>query len=374
MEKRRILYVLSGLAAGGTEAFVMNVVSALDKSKYDITFVLALDDNGQTHQFREDESLALGVTIYRTCDLYNIKCWVRHYIKLLHILRTKGPFDVIHCNMDLFNGINLLAAKKAGIPIRICHSHNSESQYSTNFIKKAAARSYRIFMRQLIHKYATVKLGCSKVANAYLYGSNWEKDQTCHVLYNGIDLEKFKNIQSKKKDDKIHLMTVGRFDAQKNPVFLFEILKELVKLRNDFHFQWVGVGNEFEHIKEMIAKEKLENVIELLGKRRNVPELMADNQYFLLPSKFEGLGIVLIEAQATGLHCFASDRVPTEVDAGLCNYYPLTWSAEKWAEEINSYINCQEKKVIDENLLKTFDVQRTVKELEKYYQGKVCED
>lgn len=174
--KKKIVYVLHGLAAGGTEAFVLNVVSHLDRKKYDITFILALDDNGKTHQFHEDKVLEQGIKIYRTCDLDGIKKWKLHYEKLKKLLIEKGPFDVIHCNMDLFNGINLMAAKKAGIPVRICHSHNSESQYSTSFLKKIMSRTYRIFMRKMIYKYSTNMLGCSELANDYLYGENWRND------------------------------------------------------------------------------------------------------------------------------------------------------------------------------------------------------
>lgn len=196
--KKRLVYVLHGLASGGTEAFVMNVVRSLDKNRYDITFILALDDNGKTHQFYEDEARKLGISIYRTCDLDGVYKFMKHYKLLKKILKEKGPFDVIHCNMDLFNGINLMAAKKAGIPMRICHSHNSESQYATSKIKKIISRIYRIIMRRLIYRNSTKMLGCSRLANDYLYGDKWENSAKCEVLYNGIDLKKFDKKEKKK--------------------------------------------------------------------------------------------------------------------------------------------------------------------------------
>ncbi|MGN0417213.1 glycosyltransferase [Anaerostipes faecalis] len=366
--KRKIAYVLHGLAAGGTEAFVINVVSNLNPEEYDITFILALDDNGKTHQFHEDKMLEQGIKIYRTCDLDGLKKWKLHYEKLKKILKEEGPFDVIHCNMDLFNGINLMAAKKAGIPVRICHSHNSESQYSTSTLKKVMSRIYRIFMRKLIYKNATIMLGCSELANDYLYGEKWRKDQRCNVLYNGIDLEKFKlqNTEEKETDQK-KIMTIGRFNKQKNPFFLLEVLIELLKMRKDVYFSWIGDGELKKPIEEIAQKQHLEHKIVFLGRREDIPQLLGQNKYFLFPSLFEGLPITLIEAQASGLECFVSDTITREVNIGLCKYLSLKKSPKQWAQYISKEIDKKEKLSYDNEKLSQFDIKNTVKRLEEIY-------
>lgn len=365
--KKKIVYVLHGLAAGGTEAFVLNVVSHLDQKKYDITFILALDNNGKTHQFHEDKVLEQGIKIYRTCDLDGIKKWKLHYEKLKKLLIEKGPFDVIHCNMDLFNGINLMAAKKAGIPVRICHSHNSESQYSTSFLKKIMSRTYRIFMRKMIYKYSTNMLGCSELANDYLYGENWKNDARCKVLYNGIDLKKFRFHDKIKETERKNIMTIGRFGEQKNPFFLLEILIELLNIRKDINFSWVGDGELRKPIEERVKEEHLEKHIHFLGRREDIPELLQQNDFFLFPSLFEGLPITLIEAQASGLECFISDTITKEVNVGLCQYLSLEKTAKEWAVYISEQLDNRDKKGYDAKLLDQFDIKNTVRRLEEIY-------
>lgn len=363
---KKLMYVLHGLASGGTEAFVLNVVSALDKNKYDITFVLALDDNQNTFQFREQEALDMGIKIYRTCDLENPGKWMIHYQKLKEILLKEGPFDIIHCNMDLFNAINLLAARKVGVPIRICHSHNSKSQYATNLPKKIAVTCYRFIMRKIIKRNATLMLGCSEIANTYLYGKNWTKDSRCHILYNGIDMKRF-TMQSRPKRNVKKIMTVGRFINQKNPFYLLGIINELAKLRDDFVFQWVGDGMLKSEIEQMTKDLGLTSKIQFLGVRKDIPELMADNDYFLFPSLFEGLPITLIEAQVSGLHCFISDTITEEVDLNLCERYSIQWDCKEWASKISYRMDNPQKDKINEDKRNQFNVAETVKRLEEYY-------
>lgn len=364
--KRKIAYVLHGLAAGGTEAFVINVASNLDREKYDITFILALDDNGKTHQFHEDKMLEQGIKIYRTCDLDGLKKWKLHYQKLKAILKKEGPFDVIHCNMDLFNGINLMAARKVGIPVRICHSHNSESQYNTSMLRKIMSRTYRTVMRKLIYKNATIMLGCSELANDYLYGQRWKRDQRCSVLYNGIDLNKFK-LQSREETDQKKIMTIGRFNKQKNPYFLLEILMELLKIRGNVCFSWVGDGELRKPIEEQVKENHLEDQIIFLGRRDDIPQVLMKNEYFLFPSLFEGLPITLIEAQASGLKCFVSDTITKEVNVGLCKYISLKKDAKYWAKYISEELDKKEKSSFDNKKLEQFDIRNTVKRLEEIY-------
>lgn len=363
----KIVHILHGLATGGTEKFVMNVVSALEKERYDISFVLALDDNEESHQFQEDDALKMGVKIYRTCDLGSIKRWIIHYKKLRKILKEEGSFDVVHCNMDLFNGINLMAAKKEKIPVRICHSHNSESQYAANNIKKIAARIYRVIMRRYIYKYATVMLGCSRLANDYLYGHKWVRDERCKVLYNGIPIGKFQTNNRKQNDGKRNFITVGRFSRQKKPLFLLEILDELSKIRNDFHFIWIGNGEMEAEVKRQAKAKGIDKKISFMGRQEDVAKFLKESEFFLFPSIFEGLPITLIEAQCAGVECFVSDSVTREVDMGLCHYISLKRGSREWAEFISAKMDDKSEKKIDPEKLKQFDITYTIKKLEEIY-------
>lgn len=329
--------------------------------------ILALDDNGKTHQFHEDEVLNIGIPIYRTCDLDGIHKWFTHYKKLKRILREKGPFDVIHCNMDLFNGINLMAAKSVGIPTRICHSHISESQYGTEGVKKLIVRVYRFLLRKLIKYSSTKMLGCSCLANEYMYGDSWKEDQRCEIVYNGIDLDRF-CLDSVLKENRKGIISIGRLTSIKNPYRMIDIIEELSKLRDDFCFTWVGDGILRDELEQKVKEKHLEKKISFLGRRNNIPELLKKNQYFLFPSLFEGLPITLIEAQCMGLDCFVSDSITKEVDVGLCHYISLKRSSKKWAEIISREMDRSlSKKIVDKEKLKKFDIKNTVKRLEEIY-------
>lgn len=126
--KLKICLINHGLSTGGTDSFIMNIIRGLDKDDFDISLVMALDGQN-TRQFHEDDAIIEGAHIFRTCDLNGIRKKWLHYIRLKSILKSAGPFDVVHSNMDLFNGINLLAARLTGVRTRISHSHTTGSQY-----------------------------------------------------------------------------------------------------------------------------------------------------------------------------------------------------------------------------------------------------
>lgn len=374
--KKRIAYILHGLASGGTEAFVMNLAKELDSDVYDITFFLAVDDNGKTKQFREDEAIKLGFKIYRTCDLNNIFKILKHFFKLKKLLKTTGPYGIVHANMDLFNGVNLFAAKIVGVEKRICHSHNSQSQYESKNGKKVLTKIYGIIMRKLIKHNSTIMLGCSELANKYLYGDDWECDERCHVVYNGVRIKQFNEVNINPrgylancgiKQKKLQLITIGRLENQKNPHFIVEILYEMKLFKMDFHFTWVGSGGQKQQIEDIIKKYGLESYVTFLGVRKDIPELLYCHNCFLLPSLFEGLPIVLIEAQAAGLCCFVSDKITKEVDIGLCEYYSLDIGAKVWAEKIHVKMSDFKKEENKDLRLNKFDVQKMVKNIECYY-------
>ena len=370
--KRILLVSCEGLGNGGVQAVIMSIVRNLHK-EYLFDILLFTSEK----RYYDEEFLIYGGQIFRIPRYEGknqfrkkIDYYVRGrnlYNNVRKILKEKGPFDVIHCNMDLFNGINLMAAKKAGIPVRICHSHNSESQYSTSFLKKIMSRTYRIFMRKMIYKYSTNMLGCSELANDYLYGENWKNDARCKVLYNGIDLKKFRFHDKIKETERKNIMTIGRFGEQKNPFFLLEILIELLNIRKDINFSWVGDGELRKPIEERVKEEHLEKHIHFLGRREDIPELLQQNDFFLFPSLFEGLPITLIEAQASGLECFISDTITKEVNVGLCQYLSLEKTAKEWAVYISEQLDNRDKKGYDAKLLDQFDIKNTVRRLEEIY-------
>nr|WP_319398906.1 glycosyltransferase [uncultured Carboxylicivirga sp.] len=323
--KVRVLEILHGLAPAGTEAFVLNTVDHLDKDKFEVSYLIAVD----RRQYHQDEVESKGHTVYMTNDLDGKIKLLKHFVKMYKYMRKYGPFDVCHTHMDFFNGLNLMIAFFAGVKLRVSHSHNSGKIEDNKIV-----RYYRMTMRWFINKFANVKLGCSDDANRFLYGQK-HFDQT-KVIYNGIDLSKF---FVDKRDAGLNFITVGRMVRQKNCLFIVEVIAELKKIHPEVKLRWVGDGDEREKIEQHIAELGVENNIDLLGVRKDIPVLLKKANYFLMPSLFEGLPFALVEAQASGLPCFISDAVPQQTNSGLCMSIPLTDNAQEWAEKITDYID-----------------------------------
>lgn len=364
-KKVRVLEISHGLAPGGIESFLINVFENIDRDKIEINFALACEGK----QFYEDKVISEGAKVYHTSDLNGIKNIVNHFLKLIKLLRQEGPFDVVHTNIDFFNGINLLAAFIAGVPVRISHSHNTNSAHARSVGTTLPIRIYRKVMRTIINALSTKRLGCSKAANLYMYG---EKAKDTVVINNGVDFNKFKF--NKKINDlninknEINFLTVGRMCEQKNSIFIVKVMNELVKLNNNFHLYWIGKGPQEDEIKKLISEYKLENKITLLGSRKDVPNIMTKMDFMIFPSRWEGLPVTLVEAQVANLPCFISDKITEEADLGLCTVISLDNNEGEWADRINKYIQSStyNKKVLEDKI-SSFNIKNVVKDIEEIY-------
>lgn len=372
---KKIVYFSHGLGANGIETFLVNVLEKLDKTKYDATVVIAIDKNVDC--LHEQRVLDMGVRVVRVGDLDSVKKKLEYMRKVKAFLK-KGSFDIAHSNMDLLNGITLSLAKKAGIKKRVCHAHNSKSQYNPCGLlaplKKTVQKAYYTVMKKLISSSSTDFVACSDVAGSYFYDS-----KKYELIYNGIRTETFSMSDDFDReayaesleftgDEKVRLISVGRISTQKNPEFALEIAKELKAIRDDFLYIWAGDGELAEAFEEKIKALGLEDTVAMVGIRTDVPQLLNCCDVFLMPSLFEGLPFSLVEAQAAGLKCVVSDVVTKTADIGLVDYFSLQKSAKEWAEEINRVLEAPKKKK-DEEKAKLFDVSNTVKQLEKIYEN-----
>ncbi len=368
MSKVRLAYVTHGLSSNGIESLLVNIVSHIDMSRYDVTFVLAIDEDAVP--IHEETVRRLGAHIIKVCDLDTLSKKGR-FIRSLKNVFADGGFDVVHANMDLLNGVVLWAAKKAGVKKRLCHAHTSASTFSSdnsgNKIFALIQKVYRFVMKTLIIRNSTDLLGCSDAANEYMYS---KKASSAIKINNGIDISKFLKTSSDSQGQKINLVTVGRLSSPKNPMFIIDIIEELSQLRKDFIFNWVGDGEMSEKIHLTVKEKNLSEFFNLMGVRTDIPDILKNCSYFLMPSIFEGLPVSLVEAQAAGLECFVSSVVTREVDSGACHFIPLEIGAKEWAKIINETINKNQPLVADKNKLMKFDISYTISQLDKVYNQK----
>lgn len=370
---KKICILQNSLTYGGTDTFVINLCKGLVRDGYDVTAILSVDKAQDLP--REKELADTGCRIIKTCYLGSIKSKLKH-LKLLYKELKKGKYDVFQSNIDLFNGPQMLAAWLAGVPIRECHSHNSQQGKELSQGRTLSIKFYQKIMRWLCWTFSNRRVGCSEIAMNFLFGERWKDDAYSKVIHNGIDLLVYKkqfDTEKKKKElgltAKFNICTVGRMSLQKNSLFIVEIMKVLSKIRNDCDLVWVGTGEMEEDIKNTIRKYCIGNRVHLLGSRTDISEIMRSCDAFLLPSLFEGLAIVLIEAQAAGLQCVISNTTSSESNFGGCLYLPLEENAEYWAKKISNILDGNIKNNIDESILEKYSLEYMVSKMEEVFES-----
>ena len=372
MKRTRLLLLTAGLSANGADTFVFNILKNIDKMRFDVTVLIAIDDTMEC--LNEAEAKRLGVNVVHACDLDTI-AKKQQYLKAVRACMASGDFDAVHAHMDLLNGLLLRLAKKADIPVRICHAHTSHNSLVPpdglkGYAVKLAQKLYSHAMKRFIIKNATVLAGCSDLANAYFYGKQAKK---AVMVYNGIELSNYKPAAEGCKHPciapgRLNLVTVGRISTPKNPDMLVDIVYALSKLRTDFTLSWVGTGELVGQVEARAEEKDVTRFLNLTGVRKDVSKILPCCDYFLLPSLYEGLPVVLVEAQACGLTCFVSDRVTRMADAGGCRYLPID-DAARWAAEIDRAASEKLRLICNPEALRKFDISYTVKQLCNLYEA-----
>lgn len=343
-QRIRILHIFKVMNRGGAESLILNIMRKINRDIYQFDFLVHTKIEGHF----EKEILSLGGEIHRiNKSPKNIFQYRKEFKK---VLEEKGPYDVIHSHIYSYSGFILKIASDLDIPVRIAHSHTTQDGKKNSFPRKI----YRIYTKRLILDHATHLLGCSNDSCTSLFGKNCFKDSRVEVFENGIDpdlyddsTEKQLNLKQElllKEDSKI-IGHVGSFTHSKNHLFLLKVFKELYTQDESYHLLLVGDGPLREEINEQINYKGLGNNVHMLGIREDIPNVMKNLDLFLFPSLFEGLGIVVIEAQAAGVKCVISDTIPNEVDLELDLIYFMSLQKEKeaWVEVIMDNINTEKK-------------------------------
>ena len=365
MEKTRVLYFIDRMRHGGIQQFAVEIVKNMDKDKCEIEFLLL--DDGQTYPL-ENVLKELNVKFYKLKGV-----WFRTPLDILKqkkalekFFKEHHNYKVIHMHSSSKNFMVLKMAKKYGVRVRIAHSHNIGFQ-SKNKIKIMIGN---IFKKPL-KKYATHYFACSKLAGKWLFG-----EENVKMIHNAVDYEKFRFNPVKREElrKELHIEdtlvsgNVGRFTNQKNHTFLIDIFYEIYQRNKNVVLMLVGIGEKEQEIRDKVQNLGLENNVKFMGFCNNTNELFWCMDVFLLPSLYEGLPVVGVEAQCTGLPCFMSkDVITDEVKiAENVTFIPLEKSAEEWAEMILKS-DLTRRDTYEELKKAGYFIEQTVEELERFY-------
>lgn len=327
----RVLHVFAALDSGGVANFVMNTYRRIDRSKIQYDFALTAGEKS----YMDDEAEALGARLFYFDQSKSLTD------NLKEVLTKEGPFTVVHSHVFFYSGLVLQTAKSCKIPVRIAHAHNAYTGDGTSLPRKA----YEFAMRTLIKKNATVMMGCSEKACNYVFGESSKKDSRVMVMPDGIDCERFSfNEETRKKvrkeyglEDKFVVGHVGHFNPAKNHEKILSVFKEVATQKENAMLFLVGDGELEQAVRDQVKALDLTDKVVFAGAHTDVENMYQAMDVFLFPSRYEGFGMAMIEAQTGGLNCLASDVVPTDTDLnGNSIYLPLTESDEVWCQKLLS--------------------------------------
>ena len=363
-EPIRIAEIVGKWLGGGVEAFIMNYYRHIDKSKIQFDFIC--DSDSTNIPYEEIESLGGKVILVPPYEK------VVSYHKELKKVLEDGNYKIVHSHINTMSVFSLFAAVRAGVPVRIAHSHSTTSKIEKkrNILK--------LILRPLVPLFATDFFACSEYAGRWAFGNKRFDEGKVIVINNAIDVGKFSYNESVRKskrnelniaDGTIVVGHAGRFVSVKNHSFIIDVFNEFHKKNGNSKLLLVGQGPLLEEVRGKVVALGLQDDVDFLGQRDDLNELYQVFDVFLFPSLYEGLGMVLIEAQCAGNLCFTSTEVPrvTEVTNNI-EFLNLAYDSVVWAEYIELALKSYKKEDHKENVRKNgFDISVEVNKLENHY-------
>lgn len=363
----RILHIVgSNASISGVMNFIMNYYKFMNREEiqFDFLYFIEVDKNFNS----EIEKLGGSVYFVNKPSLKNIYSTFKEFNDFFK--NNAYKYKAVHLHEVYLVHFISYFCNKYGIKHLITHAHTTK--YSDN--PKNALRN-KIMCLGLKHS-ATDYFACSKAAGEFYYGKRAVEKGLVKVIPNAIDLQKYKFNQTIRNnvrkelniEDKFVIGHIGRMAPPKNQKFLLQIFKEIKKERINSILLMIGNGPLEKEIEAEIKRLNLQGDVILLGVRNDVPNLLMAMDVFLLPSLYEGLPVVCVEAQATGLRCVLSDNITKEVDCGNCEFISLKGTVELWCEKILSKANLGSIHTINSAFLSAkYSIYTQSKILEKEY-------
>ncbi len=367
MDKIRIFQFPIAGSNGGITHYAMNNWKYLDKYMFSCDFGTV---SKQLVFSDEIEKNGAGLKYISCTAENNREKFIEEMTKLL-----KGNYDIVHLHTSFWKSTLVEdIARECKIPKIIVHSHSTMVDIFDDEKRKIAEEQHRKIKENFSVSCATDFWACSKLAADWLFGENIPRDRI-KIMKNAIDVDNFtfdnkiRKIYREKLnlDNSFVISNVGRLVYAKNQEFLLYVFSKVVKEIKNAKLLLVGNGVLLDYLKELARELKIDHKVILLGERNDVNNILQATDLFCLPSRIEGLGICLVEAQASGLKCLSSDFVPFEACI-TNNIQRVPLNVNKWVEKIIEVANGYERKNMYNEITKAgYNIKYQIKELEKMY-------
>lgn len=372
---KKVLFLIHGMSTGGAETLVKDYILKLNKDKFDVVLLCFYHCFDSPYEKILEES---GVkTIYIDKSRISSKnvfirlyMLIRRYILIRKNIKVEKP-DILHSHLRVNSYVKFARPNKNCKIFHTVHNEpkklwfgSSKKQYDLKCAKYLVKKYNMRFI--VLHEDMRNEI------------NNLFEVNNSIILNNGIDFSRFdasiiKNNKDFKEElnipiDSFVIGNIGRFSKQKNQEFLIEVFSQLVKIRNNSFLLLIGTGAEKKNLENKLSELGLKDKYLILSNRGDIPDLLGIMDIFVFPSIYEGLGIVLIEAQKMNLPCFISDKVPKAAEiSNLVTRISLNKSAMEWTNIITKYK--YPKKIVLKD--KEWDMNEVVKKLEKIYEDKI---
>ena len=361
----RVLHSVSNMARAGIETMLMNYYRDIDRSQIQFDFLANKPAPGEY----DEEIRSMGGRVFVSPGL-NPLHFPRYKKYVADLLSGNPDIRIVHAHNEAMGYYALQSAKDAGIQVRIAHAHNTR-------IIRDYKYPLKMICKQLLPGAATDYWSCGRDAGIYYYGKKRWNDSGL-ILHNAIDVPRFgfcREVRERQRqfyglENCFVVGHVGRFNVQKNHSRLLDIFAEITKAVPDARLALIGVGELEQSVKEKARALGLQDKTLFLGQMADVSEWYQAMDCFVLPSLFEGLPVVGIEAQAAGLSCIFSDRVTDEaLLSPAARRVPLDADDAEWAREILAARRPEEDRIQGMDIVRRagYDIHAEARKLQETY-------
>lgn len=365
MEPVRVLHVVTYMGRGGLETMLMNYYRKIDRSKIQFDFLVHRDFEADYNKEIRD----LGGRIY---ELPRLNPLSKTYLKELNcFFKAHKEYKIVHSHLDCMAGIPLKFAKRNGVPIRIAHAHSSNQTRDKKYLLK-------LMFKRNIKKNATDLFACAQDAGLWMFGC-----EQFHVMNNAIDTKayvanKHTGIEVRQElqipEDAFVVGHVGRFAPPKNHKFIIRVFAEILKEKTNAFLLLVGDGDLRGENEALTVELGIRDNVIFAGMRSDVNRMLQAMDVFLFPSVYEGLPLSIIEAQAAGLPCLISDKIPIECrKTNLVSQLSLNDNLRAWKDAVIDAGKVIKRDTSREISDTGFDICQNSKWLEDFYLQKYQE-